>query len=180
MLIKAKVLPFSDKILPPVFSNNHKQYLIEKNKEELPKILRGKKPKNQKLKRYLNKINEIKKIESSKLIIPSLNKSFAAKPDFKSVITKGFNNDENGVKLKKSKKPIFKKRISTSSLKILKPSTNLSAKSKKTIFKKRKSTSLKILKPSTTNLSANELFSILDGPDYRQLRSGVKYKNKEE
>ena len=152
MLVKAKVLPFSDKILPPVFSNNHKQYLIEKNKEELPKILRGKKSKNQKLKRYLNKISEIKKIEGSKLIIPSLNKSSVVKPNFNSVITKGVNNDEDIIKLKKSKKQNFKKR---------------------------KSLSLKILKPST-NLSANEVFSILDSPDYKQLRSGIKYKKKEE
>ena len=180
MLVKAKVLPFSNKILPPVFSNNHKQYLIEKNKEELPKILRGKKSKNQKLKRYLNKISEIKKIEGSKLIIPSLNKSSVVKPNFNSVITKGFNNDEDIIKLKKSKKQNFKKRISISLLKKSKPSAaNLSAKSKKTSFKKRKSLSLKILKPST-NLSANEVFSILDSPDYKQLRSGIKYKKKEE
>ena len=82
--------------------------------------------------------------------------------------------------MKKSKKQNFKKRISISLLKKSKPSAaNLSAKSKNPSFKKRKSLSLKILKPST-NLSANEVFSILDSPDYKQLRSGIKYKKKEE
>ena len=74
MIIKAKVLPFhNDVILPPIFSNSHKQYLIEKNKSELSKILRSKKPKNQKVKRYLNKVSEIKNIDNSKFmkVLPS-------------------------------------------------------------------------------------------------------------
>ena len=74
MIIKEKVLPFhNDVILPPIFSNSHKQYLIEKNKSELSKILRSKKPKNQKVKRYLNKVSEIKNIDNSKFmkVLPS-------------------------------------------------------------------------------------------------------------
>ena len=156
MIIKARVLPSSDRILPPIFSNSHKEYLMEKNKKDLPKILRSKKPKNQKLKRYLNKINEIKNIETSKLIIPSLDKNFPNKPNLNSAVNKSFSNDEDLAKFK-------------------------FIKATKRTFKKRKSTSpLKKLKPSTNNLSAKRLFSILDGTDYKQLRSGVKYKLDEE
>ena len=154
MIIKAKVLPFSDRIHPPIFSNNHKQYLMEKNKNDLSKILRGKKPNNQRLKRYLNKISEIKNIEGSKLIASSLNKSYSTNANLNSTNNKSFNNDEDIFKFKRSKKSILKKKKSKPSLTKLKSSSN--------------------------NLSPKKLFSILDGTDYKQLRSGVKYKYDEE
>ena len=96
MIIKAKVLPWSNNIMPPpTFSNTHKQYLIEKNKKELPNILHSKKPKNQKLKRYLNKISEIKNI------VKNPSEKFLKKPNFKSEMDNLFNNDVN---LKRSRK----------------------------------------------------------------------------
>ena len=123
MIIKAKVLPWSNNIMPPpTFSNTHKQYLIEKNKKELPNILHSKKPKNQKLKRYLNKISEIKNI------VKNPSEKFLKKPNFKSEMDNLFNNDVNlkrsrkrklevnnsDVKLKKMKRLIKKKKIYTS------------------------------------------------------------------